>query len=546
MAAPFAGAQEVTPDVRRSQAAARIGVGILQRELGLREAVELALKNNLDIEIERASRAIAYQGIQSARGAFDPTFRWAPSIDSRATPTGSVLQAADGRLVDRFMGQNFYFRQPLPWQGSSVNLDFENGRTSTNNPFVALNPFVTSRLAIGFTQPLLRNRLIDQLRADITVRKKQADISEIEFEVKVIDVVTRVEQAYWDLVAARQDVQVKADAVDWAREQVARSKRMIETGTLAPVEIAAAEAELERRLDTYFTSLGLVTEAENSLKIMLASDRDSTLWGDEIVPAESRRLEAPAVENLREAVDDAIRVRPELKLVGLRLENNDVQKELAKNQTKPQVNLFAGYTSMGLGGAASTAGNPFEDMNAGLFRQVNELSARAGLPPLPMPTFAGLPSNLVGGYGTALSNMFGGNFQGVQAGISFDLNLRNRTAEANLAQATIAERRLQLERMRVEQGVEAQVRNALQSLETARQRMTAAEASARAAKEKLDSETRLFQTGESTNFMVLTRQNEYSDSRHRAVVASLDYNRSVARLLQALGRTLRFHQIELQ
>jgi HAE1 family hydrophobic/amphiphilic exporter-1 len=98
----------------------------------------------------------------------------------------------------------------------------------------------------------------------------------------------------------------------------------------------------------------------------------------------------------------------------------------------------------------------------------------------------------------------------------------------------------------VEQAIEAQVRNALQAIQTARQRIASAQAGARAAKDKLDSETRLFQTGESTNFFVLTRQNEYADSRHREVAARLDLNKAIARLEQALGVTLDAHQVTLK
>ena len=142
--------------------------------------------------------------------------------------------------------------------------------------------------------------------------------------------------------------------------------------------------------------------------------------------------------------------------------------------------------------------------------------------------------------------MFGGRYQSFKAGIALDLNLRNRTADANYAQSAIAEKRLKLRQAQVEQTIEAQIRNALQGIETARQRIAAAEASERAAREKLESETRLFQTGESTNFLVLTRQNEASDSRRRAVVARLELNKSIARLEQALGTTLAHHKIVLQ
>lgn len=529
----------------QAQSPPRIGVGILQVKLGLQDAIEMALKNNLEIEIERQTRAGTYLGVKAAQGAYDPTFRYAPLFQKNVTPTGSTLQAADGRLVDRSFGNNFYLRQQLPWWGSQVHLDFENSRLSTSNSFVTLNPYSTSRMVLGFTQPLLRDRVIDQYRAQIRISRKQAEISDVDFKLKVIDIITRVQQAYWDLVAIRQDALVKGDAVEWGREQVARNRRMIDSGTLAPVELSGAEAELQRRLDTYISAVGTVTEAENALKLLLAPGRDNDLWGDEIVPADEETLPPPEIDDLKAAIAQAIQQRPELQSVALRQQVAGVQKDLAANQVKPQISLTAAYVASGLGGAISTAANPFSSSFGSLYDRINSLSAAAGLPPITSASFGELPGNLVGGYGTALSNIFNGNFPSVQAGITFDFNIRNRTAEAGLAQAAIAEKRLKLEQLRQEQAVAAQVRNSLQALETAKQRIIAAEASARAAQEKLDSETRLFQTGESTNFLVLTRQNELSDSRTRVVVAHLDFNRAISRLEQATGRALEAHQIRL-
>ncbi|HBY62449.1 MAG TPA: hypothetical protein DEH78_21715, partial [Solibacterales bacterium] len=511
------------------------------------EAIERALKNNLEIEIERQNRAGTYQGVKAASGFYDPVFRWQPSAEKRNTPVGNVLQAADGRLVDRLFGQNFYLRQPLPWSGSSFHVDFENSRQATNNPFAALNPYVTSRLILGFSQPLLRDREIDQPRAQLKISRKQASLSEVDLKLKVIDVVTRVQQSYWDLVAARQDAQVKRDNVEWAREQLARSERQIEAGTLAPVELSAAQAELERRLDTYIASIGAVTEAENALKTMVASGRDDTLWGDEILPVDTKTLSPLVFDDLKSATAEALRRRPELDSFDLRKDINDVQKQLAASQTKPQLSLNANYINQGLGGAVGSTANPFTASNAALYERLNRLSGLAGLPALPLPTFGGaLPSNLIGGLGTAWGGVFGGDFRTLAAGFTFDFNVRNRTAEAQLTQSVIGERRIGLEKARAAQLIEAQVRNAMQAIETARQRITAAEASERAAKEKLDSEVRLFTTGESTNFLVLTRQNEFADSRRRAVVAQLDFNRAVARLEQAVGATLERHKITVQ
>ncbi len=524
----------------------RVGVGMVQRRLSLREAIEMALKNNLEIEIEKSNTATAHEAVRAARGFFDPTLRWLPGIESRNTPTGSVLLGTSGKLAEHFHTENFYFRQKLPFAGAGFNLDFENGRQSTSNPFVSLNPFFNSRLVLGITQPLLRNRAIDRERSEIRVRRKQVDISEADFEVRVIDVITRVEQAYWDLVAAREDADVKRESVDLGRRSLEQNQRMIQAGTLASVELAASEAELERRLDTWYASLEVVTQVENVLKALLTDSRQADLWNDEILPTEQKPLEPPALDDLREAVAQALRQRPEVRSVTLRQEANDIQKRFNIDQTRPQVNVVAAYTNTGLGGAVSTNVNPFSASQADTLNRLNQLSALAGLPPLPPSGLSGAPPALIGGYGTSLSNLFGGSYQSVQVGLAFDLTLRNRTAEANVAQSVIAERRLKLQQAQIEQGIEAQVRNALQGIQTARQRIAAAEASAKAAKDKLDSETRLFEAGESTNFLVLTRQNEYADSRRRAVAARLDLNKAVSRLEQALGITLRTHQVTLR
>src|SRR5450759_424661 len=258
----------------------RVGVSAVERKLSLRDAIEMGLKSNLEIEIERSNTAAAVQSFRAAQDYFDPNIRWLPTIDSRATPTASVLQGAGGKLSEHQHSQNFYFRDKLPWAGTSFGMDFENSRQSTSNSFVSLTPYKTSRLTLSLTQPLVRNRKLDRERAEIRIRRKQINISETDFELRVIDVLTRAESAYWDLVAAREDAQVKKDAVEWAREQLARNRRMIASGMLAPVELAASEAELERRLDTWYASVGTITDVENVLKGLLAGDRTDAMWNE--------------------------------------------------------------------------------------------------------------------------------------------------------------------------------------------------------------------------------------------------------------------------
>ncbi|MBI4902526.1 MAG: efflux RND transporter permease subunit [Acidobacteria bacterium] len=518
-------------------------------KLSLPDAVQMALRSNLEIEIEKTNVASAYEFIRGSRGYLDPNFRYAPTLESRNTPTSSTLASPTGKLTESFIGQNFYFRQRTNWSGLSFHADFENTRQTTNNPFVSLTPYITPRLTIGATLPLLRDRKIDNERATLIIRRKQASSSDVDFQIRVIDVIARVEQAYYDLVAVRADFEVAAESVALAQEQYDRTKRMIDSGTIAPVELFAAEAELNRRKDNLYASENLRTQVENTLKQLITGERESDLWRSSLWPTSDQRAPHPSAlnDNLRTLLDAALRKRPELRALTLRGEANQTQKEQALNQKKIQLNATANYISTGLAGSTlpASATNPFTQLNAAIVDRLNTLSKPVNLPPLVIAS-GSVPGALIGGYGQSLSNLFGASYSTFQGGVTLDWTIHNHAAESSLAQTAITERRLALERRRAEQTIEVQVRNALQAIHTSEQRIAAAESSARAAKEKLDSETRLYQTGESTNFLVLTRQNEFSDSRRRAVVSTLEYNKSIARFLFSLGQTLDTYSIQLK
>ncbi len=526
------------------QSPARVGVSATERRMTLEDAIQMALQNNLAIEIERTNVDRAVQLLKGAHGVYDPRLLYVPSLETRNIPTSSVLISPTGKLTEHEHRQDVSFLQRTPWQGASLRVDFENSRLSTNNPFVGLNPNTASRLSLGITVPLWRGRSIDPERAEIRIRAKQQDVSKTDLELQVISITTQVQDAYWGLVAALSNRSVRRDGVKLAREQYARSQRQIDAGTLAPVELAAAEAELQRRIDSYVISVNVVTQTENRLKLLLAPSREDALWIEQILPVDERPIEPPTTE-LHASVKSGLDRRPELRALRLLMEANDVSKELARNLTKPQVNLEGGYATAGLAGQVSTLPNPFSSSQAATSDRLNELSVIAGLPPLPPTGTAGPPPALIGGYGKTLSNLFGGSYYTVSGGLRMDFNFRNRAANAEVAQAAIAERRLKLQERQAQQIVEADVRNALQSLESADQRIKAAELSERAAQEKLDSEIRLFQTGESTNFLVLTRQNEYLESRTRVVLAVLEYNRSIAELEKATAITMERHKIAL-
>ncbi len=515
------------------------------RSLSLPDAIREALQHNPNIEVERISVDIAEESVDSARGFYDTTLSFSPSLEDRNVPVSSVLQGAGGKLSEDLFRVDFSAVKALPETGGRLSFRFENARTSSTNLFVNLNPFVQSQFVAAFEQPLIRNRSTDTARNRVRVSQKTVELSESVFEERVVEVVSEVQRAYWSLVFARRDLEVREEAVVLAQRQLEMNRRMVSAGALAQVEISAAVAELERRRGDSFAARSLVTQAENRIRSLISQDRASSWWSVQIMPV-GGDLPAPPLTPLSDAVESALQQRPELRSMESRLEINGINLQLRQDQTKPRLDLVASYGQTGLAGSLRAEENPFSSLNDPLFERVNQLSQAQGLGPIQPQSLGVLPSFLIGGYGSTLSNLFDTSFRTVQVGVKFDLTPRNRTAQAELAKVSLERRQLQSQRKLSEMLIEADVRNVVDALETARQRLEASRAEAGARQEKLASETRLFENGESTNFLVLTRQNEYSEARVSQVRARADLNLAVTEYHRAVGGLLETWGISLQ
>jgi HAE1 family hydrophobic/amphiphilic exporter-1 len=516
----------------------RIGIGGGERPLGLPEAIETALKNNLDVEIERLNVELAEQAVRSAEGAFDLTVSYAPGFEDLHQPVSSVLQGgASGIVNDRYLTNNFLVRHRFQTTGGEVRFRFDNTRQSTDNAFVTLSPYFQSQTLLEFAQPLLRGRHTGRDRNEIEVRQRNVTLSQQAFEARVIETVSSVQQAYWELVFARRDLEVREESVDLARTQLELNRRMVEGGSLARMELPAAEAEMERRREDLFVAQEAVTRAENRLKVLISNESDASWWPLEIIPAEGD-VPMPPLTPLADAIEMALGRRVELRSFDSQSEINELDHQLQADLTRPRVDLVASYGQIGLAGGRHPGEDPLSGLNDPLYNRVNELSEGQNLPPLPTPSFGELPPNLVGNYGSALGNMFEPKHRVVRAGLEIEFTHRNRTAQAELARTLIERRRLRANRERAVQQIRAEVRDELQSLETARQRLAAARTAVAARGERLESESFMFEKGASTTFLVQTRQNEYSAARAAEVRARVDLNLAIAAYHRATGVTL--------
>jgi outer membrane protein TolC len=530
----------------QTDALPRVGIDPSQSlALALFDAVKMALQNNREIEVERYNVQQSEYDLFSARGAKDIVLASTDYYEHRTLPVGSLLAGgANGTLTTKTFEYDFSAQQLLP-TGATWLAQFNNARSDTNSQFVSLNPQYSPTLSFQVRQPVMRNFSIDDARRRINIAKRRLDLSDSQFRQKAIDIVSRVQQAYWDLVFALRDVEIQRTAVELAQTQLERNKRMVNEGTVAPIDLVSVEVELERRKENVLTATETVTRAENALKRLMLGDREASEWNRSIIPTDAPDTHAVSY-SLSDAMAAAFTNRQELAQNTLQQAMNKTDVRYFENQTKPQVDLIASYTAAGLSGTPITTANPFTGTTTLLLNQVNLISNNLGLPPVIVPPGGQLPDFLVGGYGQALSNLFSNDFRTFRVGLSFSFPLKNRTAEGQLGRSLAEGRKIDAQRKTLEQSIEAEVRNALQAVDIGRQNVDTARASREAAAKQLESEQRRFQSGLSTTYFVLERQNALSEAQGRELRAMTGYNKALSELQRVMGTTLTSANVELK
>ena len=524
---------------------ARIGVDESNPlPIALATAIEMALVRNRDLEVERITTEQTQLQVDVARGAFDPLFRSTMLYENRLAPVASSIGGNPSGVTRSHAVSASVGLSKLFEYGTVIDGSFQQVRSDTDNIFLVINPQYQSDLVLNFRQPLLRNRTSNESSRRLRVAKAQVDLSDSLFRQKVIDTVGAVERAYWDLEFALKSVQVARDSVGLAETQIARLKRLVQEGISAPVEIVQVEAELERRRQNLLTTIEIVTLTENSLKSLILSDRANNEWDRPLVPTDSARV-VPVTWTIDDAVKTALENRPEIAQLRTREEINEMDQTFFRGQTRPQVDFIASYGSTGLAGTPTTTVNPFNSQNLALYGRVNELSLLAGLDPIAAPTSQGVAPVLVGGYGKSLENLFSQDFRTVRVGIEIGWNVTNRIAEANQGIAEAEGRKIVAQRQALEQRVEREVRNALQVVQSARQKVEAAKAAREASEVQLQSEQRRFEAGLSTTYFVLERQNALSEARAREIATLTEFNKAVSELQRFVGVTLSANAIDV-
>lgn len=539
----------------------RLGVNSDQTiALSLNEAIRRALENNNDIEVARNDVRFAETTLRSLLGIYDPFINLNPQLNNVIQSQQSTLGGSDqsGNVQTTDLQMNSSLSKRFMRGGGSYDFFFNNNRRTTNSSFNQLNPVYSGNLGVQFTQPLLRNRSIDSDRRQIRIQRKRIQQSDADFRRRTIDVISQVQRAYWDLVFALRDQQNRVDNLNLSRENFRRIEAQIAAGAAAPFGRAEVETELANRESDVLIASQNVSIAENNLKQLILRDPLSNDWSAQLVPTDTPSFDAAPV-NLNDALADARTNRPELARLRLQREINDIDLQFFRNQTKPQIDVVSTLTTTGLSGTPTRpditspliSGDPTSQELAFLLDQINQIRANPalGLPPVAVPTVTqtnGVPTRLIGGYGQTLRNLFSFGTRNIVVGLTIQIPLRNRTAEANLAGAQIQRTQLDASTRSQEQVVEVEVRNAAQAVETARRRVLAARAARESAEVQLEGERRLYQVGRSTTFLLIQRENQLANARNAELRAETDYNKALADLQRATSTTLRANNVIIE
>jgi HAE1 family hydrophobic/amphiphilic exporter-1 len=539
VAPEFRAAQKPLPELNR------VGVDMnRQHPLSLREAISLALENNKDIEVARQNVRVAEFDLLGAQGVYDPRLSTGAFYERAENPISSFLSGGqNGSVIQSDFAGNARLEGQTPFLGGSYRLDVSSGRFTTNNEFTALNPSFPTSATFTYTQPLWRGLKFDNSRRQIEIARKNLSLTDAQFRQRAIDTITNVQRAYWDLVFALRSLQVQRDAVTVAQTQLDHNKRLVEQGQLAPIDIVASESQIFTYEQGVFSALEEVSRSENTLKNLIAENKQAALWTEAIVPVDPVELTVPQVA-LTDALKTAMENRPELQQSNVVKEINQIDQRYFKNQTKPAVDLVGQYGINGLAGSVSTTGvNPFTASQLQLRQRVDELSRLEGLDPLPVTPPQTLSPDLLGGFGTSVGNLLSNRFNNFRVGVQISLPLRNRTAEAQLGRSLVEGERIATQREQLEQSIEVEVRNALQSMRSAESRLRAAIATREANEQQFASEQRKLDAGQSTTFLVLERQTSLTTARGLELKAQTDLNKAIADLQRATGNALRVNSV---
>ena len=448
---------------------------------------------------------------------FDPALTADLNWSHTSTPQTDFLQNGVFNLQTNTLNGGGGYSQGFA-TGASLNATYTSPRINANSFTSSYNPYTTAALGFTIDQPLLQGFGIDLNRRFIRIAANQQRIADLIFSEQLIITISDIISLYWDFVTLREDVEVKRQALAAAQKLYDDNKSQVEVGTLAPLQLKRAQAEVARTRQDVIAAGGLADQQELVLKnaITRSGNHDPVLLSVHLIPLDHidvpKEEIIPPVEDL---INEALKNRPDIAFEKIQIDNANIALKGAKNALLPQLDVIGGLTNNALAGSVNPS---LPSAGSGSVVPVN-------------PAF-------IGGAGTLLSQIFERNYPNYGIGVQLTIPLRNRVAQADVVRDSLQLRQSEV-RLRINANqVRVDVENARLALERSRASYDAAVETVSLQEEALEAEQERLQVGQSTSFNVIQFQRDLEQARSTALVAGGNYVKAKAALDRAMGNTL--------
>ncbi|HEY4661587.1 MAG TPA: TolC family protein [Terriglobales bacterium] len=460
-------------------------------------------------------------GVGTAVQSYDPVIIGTLGEQHQTTPLAN-LQIYGVPLLQLNTGQaNFGFAQAFA-TGSSVSFEFNNNRQTTNSPFFNLSPALGSMYRFSFQQQLLSGFGFGPNLRYLRIAKNDKKISDIGFKDQVMATVTQVENIYWDLVSAYEQAQVNEQSVAFAQHSLDNARKQLQLQSIPAMDVMRAEAEVSKRdqdLTVARTSLQL---QELLMKNALTKSLDDpVLESVNVVPTDRAQTGEPpaAKQSVQALIGQALHDRPELQESDVDLVNRQISRKAARNALLPSLSLVAFYGGSGLAGPL----NPVYNIPG-------------------VPNVSTVPTD----FGGALANSFNNTAPDYYVGFNLNIPLRNRVAKADQYRSELEYRQAELRREELRKQIRIEVRNAEYALQQTAARVDAARNTRDLAQRTFEITQKEQTLGAGSTFQTMTAQRDLSLAELDLVTAMTVYEKAKVELDRATASTLEHNGIEIQ
>jgi len=486
--------------------------------LSLEDCILKAIENNLDVAINILNPELADISVSQAKEKFMPNLSFNYLKRDTNSASYSFLDAAD-QVTTAYNNYSAQVSQLIP-TGGSFSIALDGYKNDTNRSFQTINPRYGNTLTFNFTQPLLKNFGFKISRREIIVAQNNRDISENTFKRNLQDTVYEVEETYLNLIGSIEFLKVRKQSLKLAQDLLAKNKRAVEVGTLAPIEILNAQADVATREADILEAEAMVKNSEDLLKTILnlaaeTEDADTV----KINPSDKPAYEEVQV-NLDEALLKAMENRPDLNATRIDLKNKEINLSYSKNQLLPDLSFQVSYWSPGITGDQ-------------ILYENNDVLRGAVI-----GTIQGSPSD-------SLRDALNFKYKNWSVGLTLSIPLSSVLSRAAYAQAKVNLEQSMLRLKNQEQQIFLEIKNAVRAVQTNYKRAQAYKVARQLAEKKLEAEEEKLRVGLSTNYFVLQYQRDLTNAQTQELSAIIDYNLSIARLDRATGVSLKTKNIKI-